>query len=55
VAEVRQGRKAMVKQLSTMGKRIWQTKRHTCENFSPAKNGNNDECTGCQVHKDLCC
>ena len=49
---MRQGRQAMVAQLSDMQKRVWNANRHTCENFTPHKgnpgaHGGNDDSTDC--------
>ena len=42
----------MVKQLSAMMQRVWNAKRHICENFTPHKgkddaHGGNDDSTEC--------
>ena len=52
VPEVQHGRRMMVKQLSAMMQRVWNAKRHICENFTPHKgkddaHGGNDDSTDC--------
>ena len=53
VPEVRQGRRALVKQMHGLGLSQWRRHRHVCENYSPRKFGtvgrtgqNSTECTG---------
>ena len=52
VPEVRQGREAMVKQLGRMQRKVWDSHRHICENFTPHKgkpgaHGGNDDSSDC--------
>ena len=44
VPEVRQGRKAMAKQVTAMMLNQWRLHRHICENYNPHKDGT--DCTG---------
>ena len=44
VPEVRQGRKAMAKQVTAMMLNQWRLNRHICENYNPHKDGT--DCTG---------
>ena len=44
VPSVRAGRKALCKQMTEMGMKMWREHRHICENFSPHQDAS--DCTG---------